>query len=157
MTGITAPSLDAVVVRFDYANEALRRRVSRAVDECAADVFGAVADKLEGAVLKRRTGQLRESLKIVTQDSEAAHTAIIGVDTPYARFLEDGTEPHVIVPVNKKALAFMVGDKQVFAKKVNHPGNKAYLFLKGTLAEHEPDIRVRLLEAATGSLQGGAA
>lgn len=38
--------------------------------------------------------------------------------------VEYGTAPHVITPKNAKVLAFKVGGKQVFTKKVNHPGTK---------------------------------
>lgn len=48
-----------------------------------------------------------------------AHGSIVGL------FMEEGTAPHVIRPVNKKALRFTSGGNEVFAKKVNHPGIKA--------------------------------
>lgn len=38
--------------------------------------------------------------------------------------VEYGTAPHIITPKNAKVLAFKVGGKQVFTKKVNHPGTK---------------------------------
>lgn len=38
--------------------------------------------------------------------------------------LENGTDPHTIVPKNAKALMFQVNGETVFTKKVNHPGTK---------------------------------
>ena len=52
--------------------------------------------------------------------------AVINLHTesPIAIFREVDTKPHVIVPVNKKALRFTMGRTIVFARKVNHPGTK---------------------------------
>lgn len=58
-----------------------------------------------------------------------------------AVYLERGTRPHVIRPRNAKALAFAprgtgrlsgrprTGGPVIFAKRVNHPGSRAYPFL----------------------------
>ena len=47
---------------------------------------------------------------------------------PYAKFVHDGTAPHVIKPKRMKALA-NVKTGQMFGKKVNHPGTKANPYL----------------------------
>lgn len=41
---------------------------------------------------------------------------------PHARWVIQGSRPHVILPSKKKALRWPDGGKFVFAKKVNHPG-----------------------------------
>lgn len=41
----------------------------------------------------------------------------------------DGAKPHVIRPRRKKVLKFQAGGRTVFAKKVNHPGNRPNPFL----------------------------
>ena len=51
---------------------------------------------------------------------------------PYVEYLEEGTGPHDIFPVNKQSLAFKVGGKTVFAKKVHHPGSTKH---KGFISE----------------------
>lgn len=43
---------------------------------------------------------------------------------PYARFVHDGTRPHLIVPNKKKILRWASGGLFHFAKVVHHPGNK---------------------------------
>ncbi|MDY0274794.1 MAG: hypothetical protein RBR42_05050 [Desulfomicrobium sp.] len=43
---------------------------------------------------------------------------------PHALFVHWGTKPHEIWARNKQALRFPMGDKFIFAKKVNHPGYK---------------------------------
>jgi len=57
------------------------------------------------------------------------------------QLLEFGTSPHTIVPRNKKALHWEDGSKDIFAKKVQHPGFKARLFVKRTL--ERPDLAQR--------------
>jgi len=44
-------------------------------------------------------------------------------------FLEEGTKPHIITPKNKKSLRWKKGNKEFFAKKVNHPGTEALHFV----------------------------
>jgi hypothetical protein len=45
-------------------------------------------------------------------------------DTPYARFVAEGTRAHVIRPRARKALRFQMGGRTVFARRVNHPGTR---------------------------------
>ena len=98
-------------------------------------------------------GQLRRSIF-----SEATDTATTvegkvatGADTPYARFVELGTAAHDIVPTKAKALAFVVGGKQVFAKIVHHPGTQAQLYMKRAFDEMRPEIIAGLTQAARGA------
>lgn len=44
---------------------------------------------------------------------------------PHAVFVHWGTRAHVIQPKNKKTLRWAGGGMFHFAKKINHPGNKA--------------------------------
>lgn len=72
------------------------------------------------------TGRLRTSIK-VEQDGD---DWIIGTNVPYAEHVELGVRPHIIRPVNKKALYWKGANHPV--KKVNHPGYEGYLmFRKG--------------------------
>jgi hypothetical protein len=50
----------------------------------------------------------------------------------YALFLEYGTAPHIIKPVNAKALHWKGGGGDVFAKEVHHPGTSAQPFIRNT-------------------------
>ena len=42
----------------------------------------------------------------------------------YGAFARGGTKAHQIAPRLKKALRFQIGEQEVFALKVNHPGTK---------------------------------
>ena len=66
---------------------------------------------------------------VVTGDSVVGG---VEAQTKYAMFVHDGTKPHVIVPRNKKVLAWVPrgsGQVTVFASKVNHPGTTAQPWL----------------------------
>ena len=47
--------------------------------------------------------------------------------------LENGTSPHLILPVNAKMLHFVINGEDVFTKKVNHPGTIAQPHFKPAL------------------------
>lgn len=42
---------------------------------------------------------------------------------PYVTYLEEGTGPHDIFPVNKRFLKFTKDGKTIFSKHVHHPGS----------------------------------
>ena len=53
----------------------------------------------------------------------------------YAIFVHFGTRPHEIKPKKARALAFVKGDKLIFAKRVRHPGYVGDPFLYNALQE----------------------
>lgn len=76
-----------------------------------------------------KTGKLRRSIKKRVSGLEVRITPT----APYSIFVEEGTRPHEIVPVNAKALRFTVGYGQVvFAKRVSHPGTAPQPFVQET-------------------------
>lgn len=70
----------------------------------------------------------------------------------YAGFIEFGTRPHIIRPRRAKALRFMVGLQEVFARLVHHPGTRPYKFLyRATSASYRwmsPKLTKRLQRVA---------
>lgn len=50
-------------------------------------------------------------------------------------YLEEGTKPHTITPLNKKALAFDIGGVGVVTKVVKHPGTKALKFINSIMQD----------------------
>ena len=94
------------------------------------------------ARVPRKTGFLARSILPGELDDDSV---IVRVTAPYAAPVEFGSKPHVIVPRNKRMLAWPAGDRRlsgrartrggkptgpmVFAKKVNHPGTKAQPFV----------------------------
>ena len=90
-------------------------------------------------ILKRRvavdTGQLRASIKYEILPNQANIKML-----DYGKFVEYGSPPRVIRPVNKKALKFTVKGKDVFATKVNHPGTRPQPFIRPTFRDDLPKI-----------------
>ena len=73
-----------------------------------------------------RRGDMRDSVTEFIGEGEAR----VGPTAPYAVFVEYGTRPHVIFPVNASCLAFMAGGRMVFAAYVSHPGTKPQPFVR---------------------------
>lgn len=109
--------------------------------------------KLSGQVLKNRTGTLRRS---IAPNVSAAGNVIIGTvatNVEYAHIQEYGgkTPAHDIFPKKGRALAFMMGGKQVIVKSVHHPGSviPEHSFMRTSLAEMEPEIKVAFENAVS--------
>ncbi len=92
-------------------------------------------DSYSAANRERRPGTLRDSIvkRIVTENGLPA--VLVGSDDPIALWHHEGTQPHVIVPVNKPMLVFYwkkVGGV-VRALRVSHPGTQPNRFLTNAL------------------------
>lgn len=59
----------------------------------------------------------------------------------YGWFVREGTLPHEIRPRIAKALHFFMGDEEIFATRVNHPGTKANPYHKRVLERMLPEIQ----------------
>jgi hypothetical protein len=79
----------------------------------------------------KRTGKLsRSTYTTVTGDPDNQELDILQPARSeegdfYGLYVREGTKPHVIRPKKKQSLRFMVGDRIVFASRVNHPGTVA--------------------------------
>ena len=78
-----------------------------------------------------RTGTLKASIVKHVRDFES----IVGPTVPYAIYVEYGTRPHIIRPVNASVLAFEVGGRTIFTPIVRHPGTKPQPFMRETAEE----------------------
>jgi HK97 gp10 family phage protein len=78
-----------------------------------------------------RSRKMRRSIRKRVHGAEVR----IGPSVPYAIYVEEGTQPHAIVPVNPRALRFEVGGQMVFAKHVHHPGTRPQPFVRETAEE----------------------
>ena len=74
------------------------------------------------------TGRLKNSIKVI---SSKEGIVIWMVD--YGKYVEFGRNPRVIVPVNKKALAFKKGGKTIIVKKVKQGAVRPNPFIRNTL------------------------
>lgn len=72
-------------------------------------------------------GELKNSIRFNITDE-----GIEIIMAQHGIYVEFGTIPHIIRPVNAKALKFKVDGKTIFAKEVHHPGTDPQPFIRPT-------------------------
>jgi HK97 gp10 family phage protein len=103
--------------------------------------------KLSGQVLQQRSGKLKRSIEVIPatidEASGVVSGSVEGAGGPafYGRFHEFGTsKSYVIVPVNKQALSFLMGNRRVTVKSVLHPPIKERSFMRSAQAEMKEEF-----------------
>jgi hypothetical protein len=77
-----------------------------------------------------QTGALQKATKARVVRMRNGRVLKITNTKPYAAAIDTGARAHVIVPRKAKMLRFVGKDgRTVFARRVNHPGNKPYRFM----------------------------
>lgn len=89
-----------------------------------ADAMG-VLEKWAKYFAPKKTGFLAENIHV---EFDTPLQARLVDGTNYGVYVELGTMPHEIKPFTKKVLKFQKDGKDVFARKVFHPGGPAYHF-----------------------------
>lgn len=135
--------------------------IASALADRAEDLRQALEDKikqnLSGDVLNVRSGTLLASISSdVEDDGDGIAISADSTGVPYAAILEFGgkTAAHDIVATKAKALAFIVGGAERFARVVHHPGSviKAYNYMGGALDDLEDDMTSGLKDAVLDAL-----
>jgi phage gpG-like protein len=137
----------------------VRQALSSKANALAVALEAKIQQKLSGGVLNMRSGALASSIVATVDESSADVSVRIGTsgDVKYAAIQEFGgtIPPHEIVPDKAKALAFVVGGKQVFAARVNLPAvtlpERSYL--RSSLAEMAGEIRDELSGAVAEAME----
>jgi phage gpG-like protein len=137
----------------------VRQALASKANVLAVALEAKIQQRLSGGVLNSRTGALASSIVATVDESSADVSVRIGTsgDVKYAAIQEFGgtIPPHEIVPDKAKALAFVVGGKQVFAARVNLPAvtlpERSYL--RSSLAEMAGEIREELSGAVTDAME----
>jgi phage gpG-like protein len=149
---------DAVADRFASLASRVYESLLAAVNASGLALQASVMqDKLSGQVLKARSGRLRDSIALTVSDDGDGIVASLGTDVPYAAIQEYGgkTAPHVIMPRNASVLAFQIGGRRLFARRVQHPGSvmPERSFLRSALADQADQIRDSLRAAVGEAVQ----
>ena len=84
------------------------------------------------------TGELRRS--ITTEGSGLDYE--ISTNLEYSEYIEDGTSPHII---NGNPYLYWEGASHP-VRRVNHPGNKAYLYMETSCDTQTEDIEDRIAD-----------
>jgi phage gpG-like protein len=148
-------SLDGAA-EFSARLDALKEKVQALASALYAQVVGV---NLSGSVLNGRSGALRDSIQIDVQSQDSRIDAEIfsDGDVPYAAILEFGgkTAAHEILPDKARALAFLTNGKQVFARRIQHPGSTfaARSYLGGALDDASGEIASTLREVIAAAAE----
>lgn len=104
----------------------------------------------------RKGGRLRDSIRYERETAAGNVTGIFTANVPYARYVLEGTGPHVITAQAARALRFYPGGEgtPVFRRSVNHPGTKANPFNERALLPLEPLLRRTFADAVRASAEG---
>lgn len=120
----------------------------------AAALQAKIEQKLSGGVLQTKSGVLAGSIAVAIDDDASAGVSVrlfTSPDVKYAAIHEFGgtIPPHQIVPDKARALAFLIGGKQVFAARVQIPAvtmpERSYM--RASLKEMADQIRNEIAAA----------
>lgn len=147
---------DALIEKLAGLPDALRQRLAASFALVADALYAQAIENVSGAVVNRRSGKLAAALTESSDESSAS----LGVDSgiaPYGAALEFGASipAQLIAAKNAKALAFVVGGSQVFAKHVMHPAFALppHSFLRSALDDLAPELIAQLDAAVAEALQ----
>jgi phage gpG-like protein len=156
MFALALEGLEETSARLNGYPAALQAALGAKAAELAAALTDLVKnDRLSGAVLNSRTGALRDSIATnVTADADGILASVGSEgDVKYAAIQEYGgkTSAHEILPAKADVLAFVIGDAQHFARRVEHPGSliPERSYLRSALADMKDEILTALADAAT--------
>lgn len=138
---VTPESQRAVRVKLDTARKGVAKGLHRGIQKAIISLESFYKkDILHGGIVKARTGNLSRS---TFSRMLGEFTGVVGwgKEAPYARYVNDGTKPHIITATRAKALRFIVGGSVTFRKSVNHPGSVARNFAEIGLTRYTPNIR----------------
>jgi phage gpG-like protein len=154
MFALEVRGLDETSARFDAYPAALQAALGAKATELATALADLVKNKLSGAVLNTSSGALRDSIAAsVTADSDSVLASVGSEgDVKYAAIQEYGgkTSAHEILPVKGDVLAFVSGDGQRFARRIEHPGSviPERSYLRSSLEDMKDEILAALASTA---------
>lgn len=146
------------MIEIEIDRRDLDRAAVRFLTELAQGAQRATKDEAEatreriasGLYWTNRTGKTGQSFKVEPGVESLSSTLASG--SKVARFLLNGTPPHVIQARRRDALAFVVNGTQVFRRRVNHPGTKARPYLQTEATRAEPALMRRVESAANAAV-----
>ena len=154
MFALEVRGLDEASARFDAYPAALQAALGAKATELATALADLVKNELSGAVLNTSSGALRDSIAAsVTADSDGV-LASVGSEggVKYAAIQEYGgkTSAHEILPAKGDVLAFVAGDGQHFARRIEHPGSviAERSYLRSSLEDMKDEILSALASTA---------
>jgi phage gpG-like protein len=155
MFALELNGLEETRAQFDGYPAALQAALSAKAAELAGALVDLVKDdKLSGAVLNARSGALSDSItaNVTAEGDDILASVGSKGDVKYAAIQEYGgkTSAHEILPVKGDVLAFVSGNGQHFARRVEHPGSviPERSYLRSSLDDMKDEIVDGLANAA---------
>jgi HK97 gp10 family phage protein len=148
---IQIEGLDRVIDAVRKAPEVVREVVDVAVLEAA----GIVQEEAQNHHrFKTRDGALERSVTVRDSGSASAEVFLDEGVARYAPFVHEGTRPHKIFPVNRKALRFVSrGGAFAFARSISHPGTKPDRFLYEASDRKQGEVQARIQSGVDAAIQ----
>lgn len=146
--------IDQATLRLTSMPERVRAALRSVILKDGPVLARRVRQKLSGEVLHIRSGRLINSIYArMVENPKELYGEVGSQGVPYARIHELGgrTRPHMIYPRNAMALRFMIGDRVIFAKSVNHPGS--VIPQRSYLASSLEEMRDQLISDMTTSVR----
>jgi phage gpG-like protein len=142
-----------IMARLSYMPDKLRASFLKKTYALAEKLKSKVQQNLTNKLLQIRTGKLVRSIfQQVTNSTNEVSGRVYSSGLPYARIQEFGgqTKAHIIEAKNGKALMFNMGGKQVFFKRVHHPGSniKGAHYMGQAFEAMKPEIEDGYRQAA---------
>ncbi len=142
MMTMSLTGADKLAARWSNFDQRTRQGLEQAMTQLGDELEALVLDNLGGLVLQRRSGRLAAAQQAIVTSEGGTISVGVGFDpqqVPYGAIQEYGgtTRAHLIAAKRGNALAFTVGDRLVFAKRVQHPGSviPERSFLRAALAD----------------------
>jgi phage gpG-like protein len=153
MLQLSLEGQQALAERLGVLPDRLRAALAEKADALAQNLFSQVVGvNLSGGVLNARSGALRDSIQVALsqQDDRIDAEIFSNGDAPYAAIQEFGgkTAAHEILPDKASVLAFVGNGKQLFARRVQHPGSQIpeRSYLRSALDEQGENVLQDLTE-----------
>ena len=91
--------------------------------------------RVEAEAIRRAPGSMKQGIRVsIGRGPGGEFRGTVNVRHPAALYVTGGTRPHIIRPRRPGGvLRFTVGGRVVYARYVNHPGNKPNDFLVQSL------------------------
>lgn len=100
-------------------------------------------------------GRLRDSIRYERQAAVTGITLLFTANTPYAKYVIDGTAPHEIRPKAARMLHWTGdGGESHFGRVVHHPGTQPNNFAERAIKPLETAIRAQLVSIIQKTLGG---
>lgn len=134
---VDVKELDRLVVLLDQYPNTVNTKVAKVVRTSTLNVESYAKQKLTSNN-SVDTGRLRNSIN----SKITMYEGIVSTNVKYARYVEEGTKPHIIKPKNKKFLYWKGASHPV--KQVKHPGGKAKPYMIPSFEKEVPNFMKEL-------------